>query len=507
MTQQESELGTPVPYLAVAPGSYDPVEHFYPRVPNAQLHPLVRFFLALGNERIAVRYCHLHPEVDGAAVRAALAARPKVLRWAGADLFPVTDDRGRRRFVVIETNSSPSGQKSMPLVDPYQERGGYERLLKRSFLPMLKRRGLPKGVLAVLWDKNWMEVSGYAAVLADLTDETVHLIQVPDVAPGSAAHQAALEAGQPPPEPVLSVSDGVLHARIPGPDGPEVVPIRAAFRYVTQRPWNRIPPLTRTALINPVLACLAGGRNKSLAAVAYDLYNTRLAGTGLRVRTPETVPNVDIGGLSLHIDRMGGVAMVKVPYANAGQGVYPITTEAALQELVDGEHRYDRFLVQGLIGNVGWSSLTREGRLYHVGTVPTQRNRLYVADLRFMVGAGPEGFAPMALYSRRARKPLTESLEDSPYTAWEMLGTNLSKKLDDGSFTTEPDRLMLVDSRDFNHLGIGLDDLVEAYVQTVLAVLAIDHMAERLTTQKGKFRRRLFHSLVQDDALQKEIQR
>ncbi len=503
MADEDSDLGAPAPYLAVSPGGYDPVQHFYPRVPNAQLHPLVRFFLALGNERIAVRYCHLHPEVDAGAVREALSARPRFLRWAGADLFPVTDDRGRRRFVVIETNSSPSGQKSMPLVDPYEEGGGYERLLKRSFLPLLKRRGLPKGALAVLWDKNWMEVSGYAAVLADLTGETVHLIQVPDVAPGSPAHDAALAAGQPPPEPVLTASDGVLHARIPGADEP--IPIRAAFRYVTQRPWNRIPPLTKTALLNPVLACLAGGRNKSLAAVAYDLYNTRLEGSGLRVRTPETVPNVGLGGLSLHLDRMGGVAMVKVPYANAGQGVYPITTPEALQELVDAEHRYDRFLVQGLIGNVGWSSLTRDGRLYHVGTVPTQKSRLYVADLRFMVGAGPDGFAPLALYSRRARKPLTESLEDSPYTAWEMLGTNLSKKLDDGSFTTEPDRLMLVDSRDFNHLGIGLDDLVEAYVQTVLSVLAIDNMAQRLTTQKGRFRRRMFHSLVQDAALQREI--
>ncbi len=39
-------------------------------------------------------------------------------------------------------------------------------------------------------------------------------------------------------------------------------PVRACLRYVTQRPWNRIPPITRTLIFNPVLACLAGGRNK-----------------------------------------------------------------------------------------------------------------------------------------------------------------------------------------------------------------------------------------------------
>ena len=53
----------------VKPGEFDPQKHFYERVLNAQIHPLVRFFLTLGNERIAERYCHLHPEADPAAVR------------------------------------------------------------------------------------------------------------------------------------------------------------------------------------------------------------------------------------------------------------------------------------------------------------------------------------------------------------------------------------------------------------------------------------------------------
>ena len=173
----------PHPYRAVEPGQYDLASHFYPRVPNAQLHPLVGYFLKLGNERIATRFCHLHPEVKPEAVRDALSASPRHFRWSGTDLFYVTDDKGRRRFVVIETNSSPSGQKSMPLVDPYAEQAGYRTLLERTFLPMLQRRNLPQGDLAVLWDKNWMEVSGYAAALSDLTGETVHLVQVKDEYP------------------------------------------------------------------------------------------------------------------------------------------------------------------------------------------------------------------------------------------------------------------------------------------------------------------------------------
>lgn len=472
------------PYRLVRPGEYELQEHFYPRVPNAQLHPLVRFFLELGNDRILSRYCHLHPEVNADALHELVHSPPRFFRWAGADLFHVTDDRGRRRFVVIETNSSPSGQKSMPLLDPYAEQGGYRMLLERTFLPMLKRRKLPKGELAVLWDKNWMEVSGYASVLADLTDSPVHLVQLDERDPSRARFD-----------------DGVLEVNVNG----QWTPIRAAFRYVTQRPWNRIPPLTKTAMLNPVITCLAGGRNKSLAAIAYDVLNATLTGTGLAVRVPETLPNIGLPELPLLVDRMGGIAMVKVPYANAGQGVEPIVDPSDLERLMAAEHRYEKFLVQGLIGNHGWSSITRDGRLYHVGTLPSRKGRIFVADLRFMVGAGPEGFYPLALYARRAPAPLAPDLKASEHTAWEMLGTNLSKKQGDGSFTTEPERLMLMDSRDFNQLGIGLDDLVEAYVQTVLATTAIDRMAQRLVTQKNRFRRRLFSSLVSDPVLMEEV--
>ena len=121
-----------------------------------------------------------------------------------------------------------------------------------------------------------------------------------------------------------------------------------------------------------------------------------------------------------------------------------------------------------------------------------------------MVGASPEGFYPVALYARRAREPLADTLTDAP-DSWAMLGTNLSVRQEDGSFTTDPGRLLLMDDRDFNRLGLGVDDLVEAYIQTAMAITAIDRMAQRLITQKGKFRPRLFASINNDDALIEEI--
>lgn len=474
-----------IPTTAATPGSFEAPAHFYDRVLNAHLHPLVRYFCSLDNRRIAERYCHLHPEARPDAVRAILEEPTEHFRWGGADLFHVTDEAGRRRMVVIETNSCPSGNKSMPRSDEDAETAGYGKLLESTFLPLLRRRPRLKGRLAVLFDKNPMENTGYAATLAELTGEEVLAVR--------------WDAEEADPDARIAPS-GLLEVRVDG----AWEPVRAAFRYVTQRPWTRIPPVTRTPLLNPVLACLAGGRNKTLAAKAYDLYNAELAGTGLAVRCPETIWDVAHAEIPLWVSRMGGIAVVKNPYSNAGQGVWTLASAGELDAFMALEQRYDRFIVQALIGNSGWSSQGRDGRLYHVGTVPNRRAEIHVADLRFMVACSPTGFYPVAMYARRARSPLTREF-DPATGSWPMLGTNLSVKRADGGWDSEHKRLLLVDSRDFNRLGLGLDELIEGYVQAVLAVRAIDRMCGTLLTGKGRFRRRLFASLNPDPALTAEV--
>ena len=469
----------------VEPGEFEPQNHFYPRAHNAQIHPLVRYFMELGNDRIAQRYCHLHPEAGTEAVTQALAHVTRHFRWGGADLFTTTTDRGQRRLVVVETNSCPSGQKSMPLIHDNEERGGYEVLLRRSFLPMLKRRVLVEGGLAVIFDKNPMEASGYAATMADLTGEPVHLVPMPPDAEGRDYRWV----------------DRILEVRT----GDAFVPIRAAFRYVTQQPWNRIPPMARTVIYNPVVACLAGGRNKMLAAKAYDLHNATIERDGMKIRTPETIWDVARAEIPMWIQRMGGVGVVKNPYSNSGQGVYTITRQSELDDFMALEHTYDRFIVQALIGNQDWSSRGRDGRLYHVGTVPNRRGRIFVADLRVMVGVGPEGFFPVAIYARRSRTPLVDTLDDDSPASWDMLGTNLSLKNPDGTWSSDTGRLLLMDRRDFNQVGVGLDDLIEGYLQTVLSVTAIDEMSKKLLTQKSVFRRRFFAQINPDPTLIEEI--
>jgi hypothetical protein len=195
---------------------------------------------------------------------------------------------------------------------------------------------------------------------------------------------------------------------------------------------------------------------------------------------------------------------VKIPYSNAGQGVFPILNQRELRAFMEAEHPYERYVVQSLIGNYRWSSTQQAGRYYHVGTMPDARRHIYVADLRMMVCCGPDGFRPIAVYARRAERPLPRLL-DSSENSWSFLGTNLSERVADGSWAADTDRLLMMDRRDFNTIGVGGDDLIEAYVQTVLATKAIDKMATMLLTKKRGFRYKLFGSLNDDPTLIGEI--
>ncbi len=471
--------------VRVRPGEFDADKHWYPKAHNATIHPMVNFFLNLEQERVISRYCHLHPKVDASVLRELLNYECRHFMWAGADLINVTSAGGKRQMVVIENNSCPSGQKSMPLLEDHKEQGSYRLLIEHTFAPFVRKRSSIQGGLAVIYDKNPMEASGYAAIIADVFGEEV--LYAPFY--------------QHDPNPPVRFTDGIMEIR---DEAGTWHPIRAAFRYVTQRPWNRIPLQTKTRILNPVIACLSGGRNKMVAAKAYDVFNGEIEYAGLRINTPETIWDVSKEEVPLWIRKMGGQAVVKIPYSNAGQGVFTIVTPEELDEFMTKEFPYDRFIVQSLIGNYHWSSTSSVGKLYHVGTIPNSKGRTFVADLRMMVSSTEQGIRPLCVYARRARKPLEDKIE-AGFDSWEVLGTNLSIKRSDGTWGSDTDRLLLMDRRDFNKLGIGVDDLIEAYIQTVLSMIAIDKMCKNLVNKQGKFRMRLFRSLNDDQSLIQEI--
>ncbi len=473
-------------YRIFKPGEFDPSAHWYDKALNATIHPMVNYFLNLNLENIVIRYCHLHPKVDSNALKNLLQAEMKYFKWAGADLIHVTTANGVGKMVIIENNSCPSGQKSMPLQDDHKEMGSYEKLIINTFIPYLKsKRSKLKGGLALLYDKNPMEASGYAATIAELMEEPVHLVSFYNA-----------EA-----KPRVQWKEGVLYIQ---DENKEWIPIRAAMRYLTQKPWNRLPLHSKTVILNPIIACLAGGRNKMMASKAYNFFNAEIEETGLSIQTPATIWDISKQEVPLWVEKLGGHAVIKVPYSNAGQGVYTIVNEDELKDFMKLDFTYDRFIVQSLIGNYNWSSSTSKGKFYHVGTIPDKKQNTYVADIRLMVSSTKQGILPLGVYARRAEKPLVDHLNPDD-DSWSILGTNLSYKDKDGNWASDTRRLLLADRRDFNKLGLALDDLIEAYIQTVLSMTAIDRMCNNLYNSNRKFRKRLFASMNDDNALLQEI--
>jgi hypothetical protein len=172
---------------------------------------------------------------------------------------------GKRQMIIIESNSCPSGQKSMPLLDETNQLGGYKTILEQCFnellsvdYPLEGDAGLMvNGELAVIYDQNKMEAGGFAAALAEITNERVWL------APYFENENESTAA-------VKWTQNGIMMVR--GKTN-EWHPIRACLRIVTQRPWTRLPLNTRTKVVNPILVCLAGGRNKIMAVHAYKSFN------------------------------------------------------------------------------------------------------------------------------------------------------------------------------------------------------------------------------------------
>jgi hypothetical protein len=443
----------------VEPQDFEAADHWYPRALNSNIHPLVGYFLNLSHEQLAERFCRINPQADPQAIRNILSYQPTFFRWAGSDLMHVTNSRGHRHLTVIETNSCPSGQKSMPLLDLNAEQGGYRILIEKTFRPMVEKV-TEDGVLAVVFDKNPMENIGYAATVAEVFNEEVYLAQYNN------------GDGNPP----IKFVDQKMYVNT---GHQQWTPVRAAFRYVTQEPWNRIPRNSRTLLLNPIEACLAGGRNKDVASVAYEKFNRKFNDKGLQIITPLTYRKVNIDQLHDLYQQMGGNMVIKVPDSNAGQGVITVTNDKELLKAVKQltDRAADNLLVQQLIncnpGNLNNQISTNSW--YHVGTLPDSKGRSFAFDVRFMIHATEEGLRPLAAYSRRARVPLNKPFPED-MDSWEVYGTNLSVKNNDG-WTYDDERLVLFDVRNFGLLGLGIDELIKGFFQTCMSVYAIDQHA------------------------------
>jgi hypothetical protein len=131
-----------------------------------------------------------------------------------------------------------------------------------------------------------------------------------------------------------------------------------------------------------------------------------------------------------------------------------------------------------------------------------------------MINSSKDGYKPLALYARKAEDPLIsnkncntkDNILCNNYSSRKMYLTNLSEKIEENKWNTVTERLIILDEENFEKLGINLEDLVDGYVQAVLATIAIDKMATKLWCNENKtFNKDLFNSLNNDNALKNEI--
>ena len=193
----------------------------------------------------------------------------------------------------------------MPLADEKQKFAGYQVLLEALFEELLANKTATQceGDLAVVFDKNPTENSAYGIVLAELSNEKVWLVENLD-------EESTDEQSR-----IVKWEDGVMHVR--DLKNNTWHPIRACLRYITQKPWKKVPLNTKTIVLNPIISCLAGGRNKIMAAYAYKLFNQEQAKlqSGLSIRLPHSLINVnkkDIPMLLENDTKLDGKAVVKV---------------------------------------------------------------------------------------------------------------------------------------------------------------------------------------------------
>jgi hypothetical protein len=466
----------------ILPNSFNKINHYYEKVLQSEIHPTVEVFFNLSIDQIITRYMMKHHHTDKEALVKLLTSNTKHLNWGGGDLIHVTDNNGVSKMILIELNSCPSGLKSMPMIDKKNEKGQYNEMMQKVFLPLLRSKTLPQGALAVIYDKNYIEVTGYAAALADALGEPVYLAPFMQ---SDKDHPVRFVEG------VLEVKDSnhVWH------------PIRAAFRYVTQQPWNRIPIETKTLIMNPLIACLAGGRNKQLAAKAYEKFNAEWAGTGLQIHTPHTVCHVKKEDVPVLLESYNWQAVIKSPYGNCGQDVFIIRNVKELESYMSQELSSKEFIVQDLIGHSNWNTKKNPRLFHHVGTMPDKNNEIYIGDLRLVVGHTKEGIRPMAMNARKTKSPLTAKMDGG--CSKEMLGTNLSVKKGDDLWNSDTDRLIVMSTKEFDVLGLNLDTLIEGLLQTTMAFHAIDEMAERLMSDPKFFQQELWELYTSKPNLQR----
>jgi hypothetical protein len=414
--------------------------------PHQQPSKLLLDFLSLSVEDIAKLYCEKFENIKFDELIKILKYKPEYFFSSGPDLMKVTHNN-EEKFCLIEVNSVATGCSGFPMKNN-SEYNPYERMIRDSFAYLCENIPEEIGVIAILSDADYREITAYSLKLAEVFQETIYLVHLEDIEKAKSYYRMDGEYLE-----ILIDSKWTK--------------IRAAVKYVQDQPWIKMPIFSKTFIWNNLLACLCGGRNKSMANLAYkDL--EEILPRGLKVEHPYTVSNLTKKEV-LSLIKSRGIGVVKGLYSNSGREIFFLMTDKDIKEFEETEFEYDNFIYQDLIGHPNWFKNPLD-RFCHV------YDRVY--DIRFVIAYCKEGFKTIAIHSRKARRPLNANFDEIDDFR-SILLTNLAEK--EGG-----PRMILYDEEGVKLLGMDKYDLAECYVQSVLATIAVDSFCKKMV-KNGKF--------------------
>jgi len=282
------------------------------------------------------------------------------------------------------------------------------------------------------------------------------------------------------------------------------VPIRACFRTLSAAPWIRIPVSNnlKTFMYPHPITCLTTGKNKLLANYAYEQFNEKYRGFGLEIKTPRTVSGVEKKDIREIIKQEFGFrAIIKTPYDGHGRGIYVVRDEADVDKfLALDSSRYNLFLVQDLIGFETDICKDNPSRYTHVGYVGPDHSK-YAYSLRMIVTDSPTGYKLICICGARASMPfyrgradVVDEQSDLSYI------TNIVPKELEGM-----ERDIPASEDGVKRMGFTVDNVVDAYLQSVMCMLAIDQVCQNLFREDGCLDLELLKKLCPDPQLLSEV--
>lgn len=137
--------------------------------------------------------------------------------------------------------------------------------------------------------------------------------------------------------------------------------------------------------------------------------------------------------------------------------------------------------------------------------------QMYAYTVRIIACDSPTGFKTIAICCARAPAPFAKNGETAEIASDALLNKIKTVHEDDAyvsNIGTNPDseqRSFYVDDAGMKGMGIGMDDVVDGFMQTVYSTLAIDNMCKKLTMEDGELNMQLLKELNPDPQLLAEV--